>query len=76
MIEPNINLTPFFSLTSSAIFLDETIYLEQIIGFMFIISGVILGTGTLDNYLVKRKKGYSGKTKISDLHHRTIMKLM
>jgi drug/metabolite transporter (DMT)-like permease len=43
-----INLTPFFSLLGSALFLGEKIVLEQLIGFVLIVIGVILGTGMLD----------------------------
>ncbi|MCP3740289.1 DMT family transporter [Rossellomorea sp. BNER] len=44
-----INLTPFFSLTGSYLFLDETIALPQLLGFIFIVAGVIFGTGALEN---------------------------
>ncbi len=43
-----INLTPFFSLLGSALFLGEKIVLEQLIGFVLIVIGVILGTGMLE----------------------------
>ncbi len=43
-----INLTPFFSLLGSALFLGEKIVLEQLIGFILIVFGVILGTGMLE----------------------------
>ncbi|WP_181347847.1 DMT family transporter [Thalassobacillus sp. CUG 92003] len=43
-----INLTPFFSLTGSYVFLGETIVVEQLIGFIFIVLGVVLGTGALE----------------------------
>jgi drug/metabolite transporter (DMT)-like permease len=51
-----INLTPFFALIASAIFLGETITLAQVIGFILIIIGVILGTGYVDHRLQKRSK--------------------
>jgi drug/metabolite transporter (DMT)-like permease len=44
-----INLTPFFSLTGSYLFLGEMIYLGQIFGFIFIVAGVVLGTGVLEH---------------------------
>lgn len=44
-----INLTPFFSLTGSYLFLGETIYAGQIFGFLFIVLGVVLGTGALES---------------------------
>ncbi|MCF6409850.1 DMT family transporter [Alkalihalobacillus sp. EGI L200015] len=60
-----INLTPFFSLTGSYLFLDETIAAAQLFGFIFIVSGVVLGTGVLEhrNYYQVRKI----KEKQSDL---------
>lgn len=42
-----INLTPFFSLVGAFIFLGEKISLMQIVGFFFILFGVLLGTGVL-----------------------------
>ncbi|MFZ3587776.1 DMT family transporter [Bacillus sp. DJP31] len=42
-----INLTPFFSLVGSTLFLGEVITTKHLIGFSCIIAGVILGTGTL-----------------------------
>ncbi|WP_246939547.1 DMT family transporter [Bacillus pinisoli] len=42
-----INLSPFFSVVGSFLFLGEQIYAKHIIGFAFIISGVILGTGAV-----------------------------
>ncbi len=54
-----INLTPFFSLTGSYLFLDETIAAAQLFGFIFIVSGVVLGTGALEHrkhYQVRRLK--------------------
>ncbi|WP_243291485.1 DMT family transporter [Bacillus sp. FJAT-47783] len=42
-----INLTPFFSLIGSYLFLGEHISSLQLIGFVFIIFGVLLGTGTI-----------------------------
>lgn len=42
-----INLSPFFSVVGSVLFLGEQIHVKHIIGFAFIISGVILGTGAV-----------------------------
>jgi drug/metabolite transporter (DMT)-like permease len=39
-----INLMPLFSLIGAAVFLGENITLSQIIGFLFILTGVVLGT--------------------------------
>lgn len=43
-----LNLSPFFALVGSAIFLGEKIFVGQWIGFLFIIVGVILGGGILE----------------------------
>ncbi|MFG6120206.1 DMT family transporter [Thalassobacillus sp. B23F22_16] len=51
-----INLTPFFSLTGSYLFLGERIMVEQLYGFLFIVTGVILGTGALEQSIRKKKK--------------------
>lgn len=45
------NLVPFFALLGSFLFLGESIHLSQMIGFVFIVAGVFLGTGYLDNRL-------------------------
>ncbi|MBM7663103.1 drug/metabolite transporter (DMT)-like permease [Bacillus mesophilus] len=42
-----INLSPFFSVVGSVLFLGEQIHAKHIVGFTFIISGVILGTGAI-----------------------------
>jgi drug/metabolite transporter (DMT)-like permease len=49
-----INLTPFFSLLGSALFLGEKIVVEQLIGFVLIVLGVILGTGMLESSFSSR----------------------
>ncbi|WP_102347523.1 DMT family transporter [Bacillus sp. Marseille-P3661] len=61
------NLTPFFSLMGSALFLGERIVMEHIIGFIFIILGVILGTGTVEFYIRKRKKYKMGSKEVHSL---------
>ncbi|HET7580725.1 MAG TPA: DMT family transporter [Bacillales bacterium] len=43
-----MNLTPFFSLLGSVVFLGESITLAQIFGFVFIVAGVLFGTGYID----------------------------
>ncbi|MBU8907347.1 DMT family transporter [Desertibacillus haloalkaliphilus] len=57
------NLVPFFGVISSAIFLGEAIVMTHIFGFLFIVIGVLLGTGYMDEKLVrkinKRKKAES-----------------
>lgn len=50
-----INLSPFFSLVGAALFLGEVISTTQVIGFIFIIFGVILGTGVFDEVLRQQK---------------------
>ncbi|WP_456275355.1 DMT family transporter [Bacillus sp. AK128] len=52
-----INLSPFFSVVGSVLLLGEQIYAKHIIGFTFIIGGVILGTGAI-------KLKLKGKTKL------------
>ncbi|MFG6115470.1 DMT family transporter [Halobacillus sp. MO56] len=51
-----INLTPFFSLTGSYLFLGERIMAGQLFGFLFIVMGVILGTGALEQSIRKKNK--------------------
>src|SRR5699024_10655657 len=46
-----INLNTFFALLGSALFLNETIYLKHFIGLLFILFGVVAGTGTLEQLL-------------------------
>ncbi|WLD94549.1 DMT family transporter [Alkalihalobacillus sp. AL-G] len=53
-----INLTPFFSLTGAWLFLGETIKLSQLAGFIFIVTGVVLGTGVFEH---KKHHGYSSR---------------
>jgi drug/metabolite transporter (DMT)-like permease len=48
------NLMPFFALIGSVLFIGEHIYMEQILGFIFIVSGVLLGTGVIDEVVNKR----------------------
>ncbi|MGM0844851.1 MAG: DMT family transporter [Bacillota bacterium] len=50
-----INLTPFFSIVGSSIFLGEEILSKHIVGFCFIVLGVLLGTGTFRALMKKRK---------------------
>ncbi|MBU9713400.1 DMT family transporter [Bacillus tamaricis] len=50
------NLVPFFALVGSFLFLKEPISLSQIIGFVLIVLGVVLGTGYMDTYLQQRIK--------------------
>jgi drug/metabolite transporter (DMT)-like permease len=50
-----INLNPFFALVGAALFLDEMITFTQVIGFIFIIFGVVLGAGGLEDLLRHQK---------------------
>ncbi|MBD8498054.1 DMT family transporter [Paenibacillus arenosi] len=49
-----MNFTPFFALVGSVLLLGETITLAQIGGFLFIIMGVLLGSGGLEDWLRQR----------------------
>ncbi|TXC89507.1 DMT family transporter [Metabacillus litoralis] len=51
-----INLNPFFALVGAALFLGEVISLPQVLGFIFIIFGVVLGSGGFEE-LVRYRKG-------------------
>jgi drug/metabolite transporter (DMT)-like permease len=46
-----INLNPFFALVSAVIFLGEHITFTQIFGFIFILFGVLFGSGAIEDYL-------------------------
>ncbi len=48
------NFVPFFGLVFSALFLNETITATQLIGFLFIVAGVLFGTGYIENRLAKK----------------------
>ncbi|WP_226668953.1 DMT family transporter [Metabacillus litoralis] len=50
-----INLNPFFALVGATLFLGEVISLPQILGFIFIIFGVVLGSGGFEELLRYRK---------------------
>ncbi len=50
------NFVPFFGLIFSALWLGEQITLLQLTGFVFIVLGVLLGTGFIDEYVSKRAK--------------------
>ncbi|WP_238579100.1 DMT family transporter [Neobacillus niacini] len=51
-----INLNPLFAMISAVIFLGEVISFSQIIGFVFILSGVLLGSGAIDEYIRQTKQ--------------------
>src|SRR5699024_2359352 len=56
--DPSIVLTctTFFSLIGAAIFLGESIIPAHFIGLVLIVSGVILGSGGLEAWLIERKR--------------------
>ena len=49
------NFVPFFGVIFSVIFLKEVININQIIGFVYIVTGVLFGTGYIERVLKKRK---------------------
>ncbi|GGJ65326.1 drug/metabolite transporter (DMT)-like permease [Anoxybacillus voinovskiensis] len=51
-----INLSPFFSLVASALFLGETIHLVQWFGFLFIVIGVLLASGALEELVLSSSR--------------------
>lgn len=56
-----INLNPFFALVGAFLFLDEKILFQHILGFLFIITGVLLGSGAVEEIRarrVRRKERY------------------
>ncbi|GAA0439678.1 DMT family transporter [Lentibacillus halophilus] len=50
-----INMNTLFAVTGSAIFLNETITANHVIGFTLILCGVFIGTGALEYVFMKRK---------------------
>lgn len=50
------NFVPFFGLVFSALFLNETITSSQLIGFVFIVAGVLFGTGYIEKLRDKKHK--------------------
>lgn len=50
-----LNLNTFFSIVGAALFLNETIHPSHYIGLVLIVSGVLLGSGTLEAIILKRK---------------------
>jgi drug/metabolite transporter (DMT)-like permease len=49
-----INLNPFFALIGAALFLNETIRFNHVLGFLLIISGVLLGSGAIEEFRNRR----------------------
>ncbi|MFB5282572.1 DMT family transporter [Peribacillus sp. Hz7] len=50
-----LNLNTFFSLVWAAVFLNETIVPAHFIGLFFIVAGVLLGSGTVEMWMLQRK---------------------
>ncbi|WP_223701225.1 DMT family transporter [Sutcliffiella deserti] len=51
-----LNFTPFFALIGSAILLGERIMPYHIIGLLFIVMGVLLGSGAFEELVLRRKR--------------------
>lgn len=51
-----LNMNTLFAVIGSSIFLNETITLNHVAGFLLILCGVFLGTGALEYLLLKRRK--------------------
>ncbi|MGF3104952.1 DMT family transporter [Rossellomorea sp. DUT-2] len=51
-----LNLNTFFSLVGAAIFLNETVTFYHLIGLVFIVLGVVCGSGTLEEIVIRRKQ--------------------
>ncbi|GGB40941.1 DMT family transporter [Fictibacillus barbaricus] len=49
-----INLNPFFALVGANLFLDEQILFQHILGFLLIITGVLLGSGAVEEIRNRR----------------------
>jgi drug/metabolite transporter (DMT)-like permease len=45
-----INLNPFFALISSYLFLGESLYIAQFVGFLLIVFGVLAGSGAVEQW--------------------------
>jgi drug/metabolite transporter (DMT)-like permease len=65
-----INLNPFFSLIGAVIFLNEHITASHIFGFIFILVGVLFGSGALEEILhrSKQKKKLIYLNKVKDFN--------
>ena len=51
-----LNFNTFFALIGASIFLGESIYPAHFIGLVFIVAGVILGSGSLEMFIRNRNK--------------------
>lgn len=50
-----LNLNTFFSIVGAAVLLNEIIVPAHYIGLVLIVSGVLLGSGTLESFILQRK---------------------
>ena len=53
-----LNLNTFFSLVGAAVILGENISYHHLIGLLFIVTGVICGSGTLEELIIRRKQSW------------------
>ncbi|MFC4557797.1 DMT family transporter [Virgibacillus kekensis] len=51
-----INMNTLFAITGAAIFLNEQITMNHVVGFVLILCGVFLGTGAVENIINKRRR--------------------
>ncbi|MCP8969414.1 DMT family transporter [Ectobacillus ponti] len=51
-----LNLTPFFSLLGAVVFLGEKLVFAQVAGFVMILGGVLLGSGSAEELYLNRKR--------------------
>ncbi|MDQ7862746.1 DMT family transporter [Peribacillus frigoritolerans] len=51
-----LNLNTLFSLLGAAVFLNEALVPAHFIGLIFIVSGVLLGSGAIEIWILQRKK--------------------
>jgi drug/metabolite transporter (DMT)-like permease len=62
-----INFNPFFALVGSYLFLGEDISLLQMVGFVFIVLGVLFGAGVVDHLKMKKKNSTPFPDKAMDI---------
>lgn len=56
-----LNMTPFFSLVGAYLLLGETFVVTHLIGFIFIVTGVVFGTGVVEQFMHRKaEKGVGG----------------
>lgn len=49
-----LNMSPLFALIGSFLFLGEALYLTHIFGFVFVVAGVLFGTGVVEHFRERR----------------------